>query len=111
MALGSTQPLTEMNTRNLPGGKRRPVHNTDSLTAICEPIVYKMWDPRRLTALWASMACHRDSFTFYITLHKTFFQYISINVSHIENASDDRIIYIVLYEYLYSEQLLMKKVN
>jgi hypothetical protein len=25
MTLGSTQPLTEMNTRNLPGGKGRPV--------------------------------------------------------------------------------------
>jgi hypothetical protein len=24
MALGSTQPLTEMSTRNLPGGKGRP---------------------------------------------------------------------------------------
>jgi hypothetical protein len=24
MALGSTQPLTEMSTRNLPGGKERP---------------------------------------------------------------------------------------
>jgi hypothetical protein len=24
MALGSTQPLTEMSTRNLPGGKKRP---------------------------------------------------------------------------------------
>jgi hypothetical protein len=26
MALGSTQPLTEMSTRNLPGGKERPAH-------------------------------------------------------------------------------------
>jgi hypothetical protein len=26
MALGSTQPLTEMSTRNLPGGKGRPAH-------------------------------------------------------------------------------------
>jgi hypothetical protein len=23
-----------------------------------------MWEPRRLTTLWASTACHRDSFTF-----------------------------------------------
>jgi hypothetical protein len=23
-----------------------------------------MWDPQRLTTLWASMACYRDSFTF-----------------------------------------------
>jgi hypothetical protein len=25
----------------------------DNLTAICEPIVYKIWEPRRLTHLWA----------------------------------------------------------
>jgi hypothetical protein len=37
MALGSTTPLTEMSTRNLPGGKKRPAHRADNLTAICEP--------------------------------------------------------------------------
>jgi hypothetical protein len=39
IALGSTWPLAEMSTRNLPGGKRRPAHGADSLTAICEPII------------------------------------------------------------------------
>jgi hypothetical protein len=39
MALGSTEPLTEMSTRNLPGGKGRPARRTDSLTAICEQIL------------------------------------------------------------------------
>jgi hypothetical protein len=39
MALGSTQPLTEMSTRNLPGVKGRPVRKADNLTAICEPTV------------------------------------------------------------------------
>jgi hypothetical protein len=38
MALGSTQPLTEMSTRNLPEGKGRPAREAE-LTAICEPIV------------------------------------------------------------------------
>jgi hypothetical protein len=33
MALGSTQPLTEMR------GKGRSVRKADNLTAICEPIV------------------------------------------------------------------------
>jgi hypothetical protein len=32
MALGSTEPLTEMSTRNLPGGKGRPEHKADDLT-------------------------------------------------------------------------------
>jgi hypothetical protein len=31
--------LTEMSTRNLPGGKKRPARRADNLTAICEPIV------------------------------------------------------------------------
>jgi hypothetical protein len=51
MAVGSTLPLTEMSTRNLPRGKGRqvrkadnlgkgrPVRKPDKLTAICEPIV------------------------------------------------------------------------
>jgi hypothetical protein len=33
------QPLTEMTTRNLPGGKGRPVREADNITAICEPNV------------------------------------------------------------------------
>jgi hypothetical protein len=37
MALESTQPLTEMSTKNLPGGKGRS--GADNLAAICEPIV------------------------------------------------------------------------
>jgi hypothetical protein len=60
MALGSTQPITEMSTRNFPGGKGRP--GLDKLSAISEPTIYKMWEPRRLTTLWASAACYRDSF-------------------------------------------------
>jgi hypothetical protein len=62
MALGLTQRLTEMSTRNLPEGYGRPVRGADNLTAICEPIVYKMWELPRLTNLWASTACYRDSF-------------------------------------------------
>jgi hypothetical protein len=71
MALGSTQPLTEMSGTEYREsswaflrGKGQPTRRADNLTAICEPIVCKMWDPRRLTTLWASTACYRDSFTF-----------------------------------------------
>jgi hypothetical protein len=39
MTLGSTQPLTEMSTANLHGGKWLPELKADNLTAICEPIV------------------------------------------------------------------------
>jgi hypothetical protein len=34
MALGSTQPLREMSTRNLPGGEKRPARRADNLVAI-----------------------------------------------------------------------------
>jgi hypothetical protein len=39
MALGSTQPLTEMSTRYLPGGKKREARKVGNLAAICEPNV------------------------------------------------------------------------
>jgi hypothetical protein len=35
MALALTQPLTEMSTRNFPGGKKVPARRTDNLAAIC----------------------------------------------------------------------------
>jgi hypothetical protein len=63
MALGSTQTLTEMRTWNLPGGKRWPARKADNLIGICDPTVY-MWEPRRLTNLWAFTACYGDSFTY-----------------------------------------------
>jgi hypothetical protein len=66
MALGSTQPLTEMSARNLTGSKGRPARAADNLTAIREPIVWKMWEPRFLTTLRAFMACYKDRFTFYL---------------------------------------------
>jgi hypothetical protein len=69
MALGSTQSLTEMSTRNLPGDKGRPARKADNLTVICELSLEKMWEPRRLTTLWVSTVCYRDSFTFLSLLH------------------------------------------
>jgi hypothetical protein len=42
MALGSTQHLTKMSTRNLPEGKGRPVREANNLAAICETTVKKM---------------------------------------------------------------------
>jgi hypothetical protein len=62
MTLGSTQPLTEMSTRNLPGGKGPLALKADNLTAICDPIVQRMCEPRRVTTLWVSVACCRDRF-------------------------------------------------
>jgi hypothetical protein len=66
MALGSTQPLTEMSTRNLTGGKGRPAgaQGRQAYRHLWADCMKKMWEPRRLTTLWAFTACYRDSFTF-----------------------------------------------
>jgi hypothetical protein len=40
MSLGSTQPLTKMSTKNLPGRKGWPAHKADNLTVICTPTHY-----------------------------------------------------------------------
>jgi hypothetical protein len=48
-------------------GKGRTARKADNLTAICEPIVYKMWEPRLLRNLWTSTACYTDSFTLTVT--------------------------------------------
>jgi hypothetical protein len=68
MALGSIQLLTEMGTRNLPGTIRLPTRKANNLTIICELILYKMWEPRRLTTLWASTSFYRDNFSFLVIL-------------------------------------------
>jgi hypothetical protein len=49
-----------------------------NLTAICEPTVYKMWQPRRPTTLWVPTACYRDNFIFsFCWLRKTYFTWSS----------------------------------
>jgi hypothetical protein len=66
MALGLTQPPTEISTRSLPGGKGRLAREDENLAAISEPTVYKMWQPRRFTTLWAFTAFYSDNYTFYL---------------------------------------------
>jgi hypothetical protein len=66
MALESTQPLTEMSTKNIPGGEGRPARKAENLTAICVPIVYKMWECQHLTTLWLSTARYRIPLPYYI---------------------------------------------
>jgi hypothetical protein len=79
MCLWSTQPPTDMSTRNLPGGKVGPARKADKLTVMCETIVYIMWEPRRITTLWISTACYRDIFTlffFYIFVVYSIYFYV-----------------------------------
>jgi hypothetical protein len=64
-----------MNTINLPGSKGWLTRKGGNLTAICEPIIKKMWEPRRLRTLWAFTACYRDSFTFFTFLPLLLYAY------------------------------------
>jgi hypothetical protein len=50
MAMGLTQPLREVPGIFL-GGKTRPVPKAEDLAAICEPVIWIMWDPQHLTTL------------------------------------------------------------
>jgi hypothetical protein len=53
VAVGSTQPLREMNIRNLPGGgKGRPARKPDNLTVMC---VCRL--PRKCGSLDISQPC------------------------------------------------------
>jgi hypothetical protein len=67
MALGSTQPPTEMSTRKRSGGKKRPARRADNLAAIYEPNVRKcgslnLRNPKGLHGLYG------DNFTFLIII-------------------------------------------
>jgi hypothetical protein len=62
-------------TRRLLGGKGRQARKADNLTAICEPIFQKVWEPQRLTTLWTSTACYRDSLPFFFTFTDSIVKY------------------------------------
>jgi len=44
MAVGSTQPLTEMSTRGICWGQKRPVRKADNLTSILG-LCHVIWEP------------------------------------------------------------------
>jgi hypothetical protein len=58
MALGLTQPLTEMSTSNLPEGVKggRRVRLTTLPPSVS--CLDKMWEPQCLTTLWAYISFH-----------------------------------------------------
>jgi hypothetical protein len=49
IALGSTQPLTEMSTRNILGGKRRPARKADKFIPNCEPIIWRKYESLKVS--------------------------------------------------------------
>jgi hypothetical protein len=62
MALGSTQPLVKMRTRNIPGGKGGPCVRLTSPPSRAE--CQEIREPKPPGTLWATPGLLRDSFTF-----------------------------------------------
>jgi hypothetical protein len=60
MALGSTQPLVKMSTRNIPGGK---AGRCVGLTTSCA-VHHEIWKPKTPGTLWATPGLLQDSFAF-----------------------------------------------
>jgi hypothetical protein len=69
--IGFAQPVTEMSTRILPEGKRRPAREADNLIAIYEATV------------GASTSCYRDNCTFYAldVLRNAVSDYVTLPIS------------------------------
>jgi hypothetical protein len=76
----STQPLTEMSTRNLPGRKGLPAHKADNLTANCEPmsikcgiinVLYSFGPPRPITWIVHLAVCAPNNFGVFFAVRVT----------------------------------------
>jgi hypothetical protein len=76
-----------MSTRNIPVGKVRPARKADKLTAIYELIVWQMWEPRCLTALWAFTACYKDALPLSFLLLLSYVQINQNRRDEVENFS------------------------
>jgi hypothetical protein len=72
MALGSTQPLTEMSTMNLSGGRGRLARQADNLTAICDPIRANLSDEHLKSLLVISVSRFEPQFNQILRMQKEF---------------------------------------
>jgi hypothetical protein len=86
-----------MSTRNLLGGKGKPARGDDNLTAICEPILWKLWEPRYLTTLWAFTACYGRAlpFTLYIFLFYPVYATCPTHLILLEDQGIRRLFYLL----------------
>jgi hypothetical protein len=80
IALWLTWLLIEMSTRNLSGGRRdkaQPTRKADNFTAMCEPIVWKMWALRHLSILYTSKGCYGE-ILLYFALEQFFLSHYTV---------------------------------
>jgi hypothetical protein len=61
MTLGSTQPVTDMSTRNIPGGKRGRCVGLTTLPPSCADCL-EIWEPQPPATLGACPGLYRDNF-------------------------------------------------
>jgi hypothetical protein len=77
MALGSTQPLLKMSTRNIPGGKGgRCVRLTTSPPSRAE--YHEIWEPKPPGTLWATPGLLRDCFNFTDVISVVYFIIVAV---------------------------------
>ena len=85
MALGSTQPLVKMSTRNIPGDKGgRCVRMTTSPPSRAE--CHEIEEPKPPGTLWATPGLLRDSFTFTMYVCMYVFMYVFMYVCKYVNG-------------------------
>jgi hypothetical protein len=83
MAPRLTQPLTEMSTRNLPGGKGRPAPKAEKLTSRLWADCLENVGTSTSKTLWTSTASYRDSFTLFCHLFLLRFLTLSLHHLHV----------------------------
>jgi hypothetical protein len=66
-----------------------PARKADNLTAISQPIVLKLWEPRLLATLWTSAACCRDNFTYFRLFKDAFFNSVDAESSDWVRVNND----------------------
>ena len=70
MSLGSTQPLVNMSTKNIPGGKGGRCVRLTSPTSRAE--CHEIWEPKPPRTLWTTPGPLRDSLPLFLYIYTVF---------------------------------------
>jgi hypothetical protein len=83
MVLWSTQPPTDMSTRNISWGLRRLTRRADNLPPSCADC-FEIWKPQPSGTLWACSGLYRDFFTFSFTFASSWQFSEFVTLSHVK---------------------------